>query len=208
MIRRTLALTAAATLFAGCTGNLGGLLNTALDQAKQQAGKPGATGSPAPAASVSPAPAVSASPAAGSSDGTKSAVTASVSLDGQAGTIKQEASARFTAINSVYSATYTVGDKVPDGSLMLIVSIGSKKPLTAADLGKADLLAFTANVVRLGGAGILSAQKILNLLQIPNEDITVTPNGGKLDVTANLTGFVGVGTVSAAQIVLKGLPTN
>jgi hypothetical protein len=108
----------------------------------------------------------------------------------------------------MHTAIYTVGEKVQDGSLMLVVTIASKKPYTAADLGKADLQAFTVQVVRLGGAGMLSTQRILNLLQIPTEDITITSSGGKLDLKANLSSFMGLGTLNSAQIDLKGLPTS
>jgi biotin carboxyl carrier protein len=199
-MRRSLLAAVIGTTLAGCTGEMAGLVNAAQQAAQQQAGKPSASASPAPAAS--PTTAASARP-------TAAAVTASVSLEGQAASIKQEASAVFTpAVGTMHAVQYTIGARAQDGSVMLVVSITANKPFTAVDLSKADLAAFSVQVFRFGGAGVLSTHRNLSPIQIPKEDITLTPSGGKLDIKANLTSFVGLGTLNAAQIDLKGLPTS
>jgi hypothetical protein len=198
-MRRSLLAAVIGTTLAGCTGDVAGLVNAAQQAAQQQIGKPSANASPAP--SASPTTVASASP-------TAAAVTASVSLEGQPGTIKPVAATVFTSAGAMHSAQYTIGERAQDGSLMLVVSITANKPFTAADLSKADLAAFSVQVFRFGGAGVLSTHRNLSPLQIPKEDITITPGGGKLDIKASLTNFVGLGTLTAAQIDLKGLPTN
>lgn len=184
---RALALVLA---LAGCSGTPSAPTSTSASKA------PSASSSTTPAATTSASPSPAGTP-----------ITLSVKLDGEAAPVDQVLTATFDA--NGMGAHYTMGTKGSANGYVFLIALQATKALSSPDLALADVSVFTLNVGGLANGRTLSWQGIFSsgFKNIPT--FTLTPNGGKLDLSGTVTTTAVLGG-GKGEITFdaKGLPTK
>ncbi|MBC7541426.1 MAG: hypothetical protein H7338_01700 [Candidatus Sericytochromatia bacterium] len=198
MTKHLLVTATVAALLSGCSGNIGGLLNTVLG-----AVMPTSTG-------ASATPPSNASPGTGTSANTVP-LTATLTYNGQPAqvvqTVRSTLNASKTPQNvSQYSARWEIGSVTTDGAYLIVVTIVSGKPLNTLDIQSSDLAALSINVSRNSGDLVNQTQNFA-VHQIIESGIVLSVTNGRLNVAFKAR-TSGLGNPADVTVDLKGLPTS